>query len=207
MERISPILDALLPKTKQHLLSEVLLQPQRSWYLSELARRLHVPPSSLQRDLAQFAQAGIVTKRLDGNRVYFQANRTCPIFQDLSRMLAKTAGLADVVRFALAPFRSKIEIALIYGSVASSEEHSSSDVDLMIIGKANLADLAVVLRPLEEELGRSVNVSVYTTQEFRKRLNEKNHFLSSVLRTELLFVLGEPDDLARLVDRTARKGS
>jgi len=139
--------------------------------------------------------------------VAFQADRTCPIFPDLSRMLEKTAGLADVVRFALAPLASKIEIAFIYGSVASREERSSSDVDLMIVGKANLADLAVVIRPLEEELGRSVNVSVYTTQEFRKRRNERNHFLSSVLKTELLFIVGRPDDLARFADRTARKGS
>ncbi len=122
-------------------------------------------------------------------------------------MLAKTAGLADVVRSALAPLRSRIEIALIYGSIASRQERSSSDVDLMIIGKADLAALALVLRPLEEELGRSVNVSVYTILEFRKRLKERNHFLSSVLKTELLFILGKPDDLTRLANRAARKGS
>ena len=207
MKRTSHILDALLPKTKQRLLSAILLRPERSWYLSELARGLHVPPSSLQRDLDQFSEAGIVTRRLDGNRVYFQADRTCPIFQDLSRMLEKTAGLADVVRSALAPLRSRIEIAAIYGSIASGGERSSSDVDLMVIGRATLADLALVLRPLEEELGRSVNVSVYTSQEFRKRLKNKNHFLNSVLGTEMLFVFGEADDLARLVDGAARKGS
>jgi hypothetical protein len=77
----------------------------------------------------------------------------------------------------------------------------------MIIGKATLVDLAVVLRPLEQELGRSVNVSVYTTQEFRKRLKEKNHFLASVIKTELLFILGGPDDLERLVDGAAHQGS
>jgi DNA-binding transcriptional ArsR family regulator len=207
MKRTSRILDTLLPKTKQHLLSAVLLQPERSWYLSELARRLHVPPSSLQRELAQFAEAGIVTRRVDGNRVYFQADRTCPVFQDLSRILAKTVGLADVVRSALAPLRSRIEIAMIYGSIASREERSSSDVDLMIVGKATLADLAPVLRPLEEELDRSVSVSVYTSQEFRKRLREKNHFLISVMRTEWLFILGKPDDLERLAGGVAHQGS
>src|SRR5438270_728719 len=101
MQRNSPVLDVLLPKTKQHLLSAMLLQAERSWYLSELARHLHVSPSSLQRELAQFVETGIITKRQDGNRVYFQANRACPIFLELSQMLTKTAGLADVVRSAL----------------------------------------------------------------------------------------------------------
>src|SRR5712692_6980707 len=93
MERTSPVLDVLLAKTKQHLLSAILLQPERAWYLSELARRFRVPPSSLQRELAQFVEAGIVTKRQDGNRVYFQADRTCPVFQELSQLLTKTVGL------------------------------------------------------------------------------------------------------------------
>jgi len=207
MVRTSPVLDALLPKTKQHLLSAILLQPERSWYLSELARRLRVPPSSLQRELAQFVEAGIATKRHDGNRVYFQADRACPIFEELSQMVAKTAGLADIVRSALTPLKAKIDIALIYGSIAASEERSSSDVDLMVIGRANLAELAVVLRPLEEELGRSVNVSVYTTGEFVKKLNAKNHFLNSVLRTRLIFIFGKSDDLGRVIERAAGKGS
>lgn len=201
-----PVLDALLPRTRQHLLSAILLQPEHSWYLSELARRLQVPPSSLQRELSQFVEAGIVTRRHDGNRVYFQADRACPVFPELSQILTKTVGLVDVVRSALMPLNSKIDLAFIYGSIASGRERSSSDVDLMVIGRIHLSDLAVVLRSLEEQLGRSVNPSVYTSEEFLKRLGEKNHFLHSVLKTELLFVLGEADDLARFAERAAGKG-
>jgi predicted nucleotidyltransferase len=206
MERTLPVLDALLPRTRQHLLSAILLQPEHSWYLSELARRLQVPPSSLQRELSQFVEAGIVTRRHDGNRVYFQADRACPVFPELSQILTKTVGLVDVVRSALIPLNSKIDLAFIYGSIASGRERSSSDVDLMVIGRIHLSDLAVVLRSLEEQLGRSVNPSVYTSEEFLKRLGEKNHFLHSVLKTELLFVLGEADDLARFAERAAGKG-
>ena len=199
MERNSPVMDVLLPKTKQHLLSALLLQPDRSWYLSALARQLRVPASSIQRELAQFVDAGIVTKRRDGNRVYFQADRNCPVFKELATMLSKTIGLADVVRDELALVRPKIQVAFIYGSVGSGAERSSSDVDLMLIGKANLADLALPLRSLEEKLGRTVNPTVYTSEEFLKRL--KNHFLRSVLNTELLFIFGTANDLARLAKR------
>ena len=196
MERTSQLVNVLLPKTKQHLLAAILLQPDRSWYLSEIARHLHVPPSSLQRELAQFVEVGIALKRQDGNRVYFQADRTCPIFQELSKIMTRTVGLADAVQEALDPLRTKIDLAFIYGSIATGEERSSSDVDLMVIGDATLADLAVTLRSLEERLGRSINPTVYTGGEFLKRINENNHFLSSVLKTELIFVFGAADDLA-----------
>jgi len=202
LKRNISIIDVLLPKTKQLLLSAILLQPVRSWYLSELARELKVPPSSLQRELAQFVNSGIINKRKDGNRVYFQADRTCPIFQELSKILSKTVGLADVVRKLLIPLKPKIDLAFIYGSIATNEEHSSSDLDLMIIGKANLADLATYLRKLEEQLGRNVSPTVYTCSEFLKKIKERNHFLSSVLKTELLFIFGSSNDLAELTKRT-----
>lgn len=78
MERKTPATDFLLGKTKQRLLSAVLLQPNRAWCLSELARHRNVPPSSLQRKLALFVDAGIFAKRHDGNRVHFQAEPTPP---------------------------------------------------------------------------------------------------------------------------------
>ena len=202
MERKSPVLDALVPRTKQRLLSAILMRPERTWYLSELARELRVPPSSLQRELQQFVDAGIVVRTHDGNRVYFQADRACPVFAELSRLLAKTAGLADVVREILDPFKPKIVLAFIFGSVAASTERSSSDVDVMVVGSVGLSDLAVSLRSLEERLGRAVNPAVYTSDEFAKRFRAGNHFLTSVLKTELLFILGNPDDLARLTKRT-----
>lgn len=205
MERKSPIADVLLGKTKQNLLSAILLQPERSWYLSEVARYLQVPPSSLQRELAQFVESGIVVKRQDGNRVYFQADRTCPVFEELFGLLTKTVGLADLVRDALTPFQDRIELAFIYGSVATSRERSSSDVDLMLVGEATLAEVAFPVRELESRLGRVVNLTVYTSLEFAKRVAEKNHFLTAVLETELLFILGTANDLARLVKRP--KGS
>lgn len=199
MERKSPVLDALLSKTRQRLLAVLLLQPDRPWYLSELARHLRLSPSSLQRELAQFADAGILEQRQDGNRVYFQADRSCPIFPELQRILAKTAGLADVVRDALTPLQAKIDLAFIYGSIASSQEWSSSDVDLMLVGSATLADLALPLRSIEQQLGRDVNPTIYTKDDFLKRVRQKNHFLTAVLKTGLLFLIGTADDLARLV--------
>lgn len=200
MERRTPAVDVLLGKTKQRLLSAVLLQSNRAWYLSELARHLNVPPSSVQRELTQFVDAGIFAKRQDGNRVYFQADPTCPIFPELSSILTKTVGLADVIRQALVPLATKLDLAFIYGSIATSKERSSSDVDLMLIGAATLADLAIPLRSLESSLARSVNPTVYSSEEFRRRVAAKNHFLLSVLETELLFILGADNDLARLVE-------
>jgi DNA-binding MarR family transcriptional regulator len=53
-------LDALLPKTRQGILAALLVQPGKTWYVSELARRMGVPSSSLQRELQDLTAAGIL---------------------------------------------------------------------------------------------------------------------------------------------------
>src|SRR5438128_5049381 len=98
MLRTSTLMDALVSRTKQQVLAATLLQPERRWYLLKLARHMGVRPSSLQRELKLLAAAGILKRDQNGNRVYFQADTTCPIFADLAQILAKTVGIVDVLR-------------------------------------------------------------------------------------------------------------
>jgi DNA-binding transcriptional ArsR family regulator len=92
---------ALLAPLQERILALVLLQPERQWYRSELARTLGLPASSLQRPIAALAKADILRTRKDGNRLYYQANVESPIFPELRGLLAKTSGLVDVLKAAL----------------------------------------------------------------------------------------------------------
>jgi predicted nucleotidyltransferase len=205
MLRTSPLLDSLVSKTKQQILAATLLQPERSWYLVELARHLRSRPSSLQRELRQLAEAGILRRRQNGNRVYFQADTTCPVFPELAQILFKTVGVVEALQRALQPLDDQIDAAFIYGSIAASAERSMSDIDLMIIGSAPLSRIAPFLRDLERQVGRPINPTVYGRDEFIKRVWDENHFLKSVLRSEPLFIKGGPDELAELTAGTKNK--
>jgi predicted nucleotidyltransferase len=207
MVRTSSLMDALVSRTKQQVLSATLLQPERRWYLLELARHLGVRPSSLQRELKLLAAAGILKRDQNGNRVYFQADAACPIFAELAQILAKTVGIVDVLRENLEPLRDRITVAFVYGSVAVSSERSTSDIDLMVIGHILLSAVAPALRNAEQKLARAVNPTVYMPDEFRRRIARENHFLTSVLRGEPLFVIGDQNDLAKLTAGATDKAS
>lgn len=200
MRKASPI-DPLINKTIQSLLAATILQPDRSWCFSELAKQLRRRPSSLQAPLAALVAAGILQRRKDGNRVYFQANSDCPFLPELQGLMAKTVGLVEVLREALAPLKDRLELAFVHGSVAKSSEGSASDVDLIAIGSLGLADLSPVLGPAERRLGRPINASVYSPEEFSAKLTAKNHFVCSLLDKQKLFVLGKPNDLERIAGR------
>src|SRR5947199_6469 len=121
MRTVAP-LDALIPKTRQGILAALMLQPEREWYAAELARRMRVPSSSLQRELVNLTRAGIVVSRRQGRMVYFQANSASPLFPELRGLMLKTAGLVDVLAESLAPLAGKLRAAFVHGSVAAGKQ-------------------------------------------------------------------------------------
>jgi predicted nucleotidyltransferase len=183
------------------VLSATLLQPERWWFMTELARHLETTPSSLQRELESLVAVGLLLRRQDGRRRYFKANTDSPLFADLRALLDKTSGLVPALKFALIRFDDRIELAFLYGSIARGEEHSASDVDLMIVGTLKQIDLLPVLRKLETRFRREVNVTLYSPEEFHRRLAAGDHFLHSVLKGKTIPLKGTLDELEETASR------
>jgi DNA-binding transcriptional ArsR family regulator len=196
--RNSRSLDALLPRTRQGILAALLVRPDRAWYVSELARRMNVPSSSLQRELQNLTQAGILKSHRQGRMAYFRANADSPLFPDLRGLLIKTAGLVDVLADALRPLAAKLQIVFVYGSIAAGRERSDSDIDIMVIGPISPPELALTLRRARDLLGREVNPTIYTPAEFARKRATKDHFLTRVLDKPKLFVIGNSHDLGQI---------
>jgi DNA-binding transcriptional ArsR family regulator len=194
-----------MPSTRQGILSATLLHSGKWWYLSDLARHLHVRPSSLQRELATLARAGVLERRREGNRVYFRPDANCPFLTELTSLIVKTTGVVDVLRRALAPLRKRIDLAFVYGSLARGDVHSASDVDLMLVGQLGLAELAKPLKAAENRLGRAVNPTIYPQKELVQKLRAGHHFIATILKEPKLFVIGRQDDLEAITGQ--RQGS
>jgi predicted nucleotidyltransferase len=188
-------IDTLFPKTRRELLAAIFGHPERWWYLSELAEYLNTTPSSLQRELKSLVSSGILRQRRDGKRTYFQAEKQLPIFEELRGIFTKTLGVADALKNLLTKFGDRILCAFIYGSVARRDEHALSDIDLMVIGSVGLSDLSSPLRTLEKKFRREFNVKCYSPEEFRKKVEDNNHFVLNVLKKEKVFLRGDKDEL------------
>jgi predicted nucleotidyltransferase len=197
-------LAALFPTVRGDVLAATLTQPEKWWYLSELAGFLGTSPSSLQRELKALVDGGILQTRREGTRAYFKADTRSPLFPELRGLINKIAGVVATLRQVLHPLESRIACAFVYGSVARGEEHALSDVDLLVVGEIGLADLTPALRTAEARLGREVNVTNYSTREFRKKTAAKDHFLSEVLRGPKTFVKGEQRDVDAITGKPRR---
>jgi len=195
-------LSALFNPTRQAVLAATFLRPEKSWYLSELATHLGTRPSSLQRDVDSLVRVGILEKHLDGRRSYIKANPDSPIFSELHSLIEKTSGIVPMLQNAIAKLKTKVRAAFVYGSMARSEESAKSDVDLMLIGTVSTMEMVPVLRQLENAVGREVNPTIFTEEDFRKNISQENHFLRTVMQGAKIMLKGTEDELEEIARGT-----
>lgn len=189
---------------RQRVLGLLLLNPEQSYHVREIARLTNTAAGTLHKELARLAEAGLLVRNKMGNQVRYSANRDCPVFEELASILRKTSGLVDVLAEALSPVESIVNLAFVFGSLARGEQQPGSDVDVMLVGSLGFADAVQILHPVQASLQREINPVVYSLDEFRLRRSRADSFILEVLSKPKLFVVGNEDELRKLTqDQTA----
>lgn len=198
MSTTTSLADVLFGRTRSGVLALLYGHADQRFYLRQIARQMNASAGAVQRELENLARVGLVIRTSLGNQVFYQANVKGPVFSEMHALVNKTLGAFRVLQAALQPLSKKILIAFLYGSMARQEEKDGSDIDLMIVGSVTLEEVLVVLANAERLLGRAVNPTVYSVQEFKAKLKAQNHFLTSVLRGKKVFLIGEEDELRKV---------
>ena len=188
---------ALFSTTQQRVLGLLFGQPDRSFYATELIALTSGGSGAVQRELARLEHSGLVTVRKLGTQKHYQANPDSPLFTELCGIAQKTVGLAEPLRAALSPLASRIVAAFVYGSVSKAKDTAASDIDLMIVSDGvAYADAFEALEPVNIQLGRVVNPTVYSRRELAKRIKEGNAFVKRVLAQPKIWLIGSEGELA-----------
>jgi len=200
------ILETLLgSKLRAKVLGWLFTHSDERYFVRQLTALVEEDSTNVSRELARLERNGLLISTMEGKQKYYQANRQSPLFNELHGIIVKTVGAADVLRSALAPSIAKIRVAFILGSTASGDERRRSDIDVMIVGSISFEDVVSLLSGAEEKLGREVNPVVYPMTEFKQKIRESHHFLNTVIEGDKIFLIGNEDELAKLVGKRAVK--
>lgn len=181
------------------MLGWLFSHPDERYFVRQLTNLLREDSTNVSRELSRLEKTGILVSTTEGRQKYYQANRQSPLFDELHGLIIKTAGVADVLRSALLIAQKQIKVAFIFGSIASGNERKRSDIDVMVVGRIPFEEVISLLSPAEEKLRREVNPVVYPVAEFKRKVMEDHHFVKTVLNSEKVFLIGDEDELARLV--------
>ena len=150
--------NALFTDSQAKVYRWIFGDPTRAYYLSELRRLTGLGSASLQREINRLADAGLATSVMVGNQRQISANTRSAVFEELHALTRKVLGVAPMLLEARSPIANKIEIALVYGSVAKQTDTAASDIDVMVVcHDLTLSEILEHLLPIEELLNRKVN--------------------------------------------------
>ncbi|HEV6967387.1 transcriptional regulator [Roseateles sp.] len=189
--------DALFSRTQQRVLALLFGQPSRSFYATELIELAGSGVGAVHRELQSLADSGLVRVTRSGNRKHYQANPASPIFAEVCGIVQKTVGLAEPLREALSVVAGQIVAAFVYGSVAKRTDSATSDIDLMIVSDTlTYGDVFGMLEPASQALGRTINPTLLTREEFNRRRVGGEAFLGRVMEQPKVWIVGAEDDLS-----------
>jgi predicted nucleotidyltransferase len=190
----------LLGKTRGAVLALLLDSPDKPLHVRQIARLTGAGLGPVQRELTQLARIGILHREQVGRQVFYGVNLECPVLPELGGLVLKTYGAAAVLRDALLPAARDIRVAFIFGSYARGQQRSASDLDVLVVGDISFSAVASALAVAQHRLGREVNLSVYRPGEFAAKIRQHHHFLTAVMDSPKVFVVGDDDELSRLAE-------
>jgi len=195
MSTLSKILSS---RTRAEIFKLLYGSAEEELHIREIERRTGLNDATIRQELLKLLKLDLVIDRKDSNRVYYSANKSNPLYPDIRSLVLKSIGLVDVLKGAIKDDR--IQVAFIFGSFAEGKETAESDVDLFIIGQLGMRAVSTLLSGVSEKIGREINSHVMSSDELKNRNKAKDHFISSVMKSPKLFVLGTEDDLKTMAE-------
>jgi len=184
----------LFAATQLKVLQLLFLHPDRSYFASELITLAASGSGAVQREIARLVESGLVNQTFVGRQRHYQANSDSPIFEELTGIIVKIAGIPDRLRADLQPLVDRIAFSILYGSIAKGMSKSHSDIDVLIVGDGiRLEELYSAFESTEKALKRKVHPTLYSVEEFKRRRKIKNPFLIKVLGGDTVLLSGNTD--------------
>ena len=188
----------LKSKTRSSILKTFFDDLGKEYYLRQLEELTGYSVGNIRREMIKLEADGIFQSRNVGKTKSYKLNKSYPLYNEIKNIVRKTIGIEHSLKEVLKKEKGA-DFAFIYGSYAEAREHSLSDVDIIVISSTSPRQIKSALFECQAKVGREINSIVYTKDEFLKKLNEKNHFISSITKAKKIFIKGDEDEFRRFV--------
>ncbi len=172
-------------KTRVKLLQLFYANPNRSFYVREITRKIDEQINSVRRELANLLSIGIIkSETSNDNRLYYEVNQDYDYYQALSAIFSGKKGSPAKVEKVKIDDSSDIhnignvELVLYTGQFTRDD---SAGIDILIVGDVNDTKTRKFMRGLEEQEGKELRYAVMPRSEFEYRRQVKDRFINGVL--------------------------
>lgn len=176
-------------RLRRKLLAYSFTHCDENYYVRELSGLIEEDPGNLSRELRKLEMEGVYVSLTKGKIKFYSLNKNYPLFHELKKIIFKTEGVAGSLKKVVLKYNG-IVFAFIHGSYAKNKEKSTSDIDLVVVGKFSRNNFTRDIRKLELKLNREINFTVYSKDEFGKEREKEGGFLSLILKDKIVILKG-----------------
>lgn len=193
-------------KTRVKLLKLFYSNPNRSFYVREITRKIDEQINSVRRELSNLLSIGIVSSDDTKNRLYYEVNQNYEYHDPLAAIFGgakmpvsdSKSPATDVESVPDEPVASpktkyvdpevadlmavgNIELAFYTGQFTRDE---SGGIDMLIVGDVNQSKLEKHMNKLEEKEKKEIRYVVLSPENFAYRRQVKDRFITNVMNAK-----------------------
>ncbi|OGY25710.1 MAG: hypothetical protein A2134_02585 [Candidatus Woykebacteria bacterium RBG_16_39_9b] len=195
-QEISALKQVFISKTRVKLLQVFLSNPGRIFYVRELVRAIGEQINAVRAELSRMEKAGMLFSESRANRKFYGFRKDYIFNDELLRLVAKTTSLGGNIIHEKGKL-GKVKLSMLAASFMKRRPVGPTDVDLLIVGEIVLPQLASLVKEAENDVGREINYTVMTEEEFNFRKRRRDPFVTSILEKPRVMLIGDEDELIR----------
>jgi len=202
-------------KTRVKLLQLFYTNPNRSFYVREITRKIDEQINSVRRELANLLSVGIIKSDANNNRLYYEVNQSYEFYVPLAMVFggvttpaspkkAAKIGKVSTVKSAgqrtdVAPEHplskavratGKVDLALLTGQFTRDDR---AGVDVLIVGDINQAKTDKFITELEKSENKELSYTTMSLATYQYRLQIKDRFINDVLAAKKQVIINTQD--------------
>ncbi|MBI4457441.1 hypothetical protein HY633_00570 [Candidatus Uhrbacteria bacterium] len=201
------MLDRLIgSKTRVRLLRLFLANPKQPFFVRELTRKIAAQINAVRNELKTLETLGIVEASeaplasavaaeavAAAQRKYYRLNTESLLYPELRALFLKARMVTEKDFVKKIAEAGAIQYLALLGSFVGTE---GAPTDMVVVGKVNRDKLAGLIRNFEKEIGREVNYTVMTPQEYKYRRDVTDRFLYQIFDGKKIVVIDEMNEKA-----------
>ncbi len=170
-------------KTRVKLLQLFYSNPNRSFYVREITRKIDEQINSVRRELSNLLNIGIISSETTNNKLYYEVNQTYEFYKPLAAIFGATAVAAAATEEKSESLKllGRVDVAVLTGKFTRDER---SGADFLVVGDINQTQLTKYIEELEKKEGKELAYVVMTPKEFDYRVTMNDRFITNILESK-----------------------
>lgn len=191
------MLETIIPsKARRKILQLFFHNPQSSYYLRDIVRRVSEEVNAVKRELDILSGGKLLFKERRLNKVFYTLNKNYIYYDEFIRIFSKSTLLASLILKNLAKI-GKIKFIGLATNYVKGQVIKEDEIYLLFVGVIVVPEVASIVHDAEQEFGREINFTVMSEDELAFRKKNNDPFIWRYLRQPKIMLVGAEEDLLK----------